>query len=212
MDALILIDLQNDFMPGGALAVPEGDRVVPVANRMIERFGLVLATQDWHPADHSSFAGNHPGCQVGEVIDVGGVRQTLWPAHCVQKTWGAELVAGLNTSGIDGTFLKGTDSDIDSYSAFFDNAHRKSTGLDRFLRQAGVDHVYLLGLATDYCVLFSALDARALGFTATLIEDGCRGVELKPGDTECAIRKMQDAGVAVIVSAEVNAQEGSGHH
>lgn len=205
-DALILIDLQYDFMPGGSLGVPEGDQVVPVANRLVQAFDFVVATQDWHPRNHSSFASNHPGHAVGEVIESDGISQILWPDHCVQNTPGARLVSGLDTTSMREIFRKGTDPAIDSYSAFFDNAHRKSTGLGDYLKAEGVDRVWLMGLATDYCVRFSALDARALGFDTVLIEDGCRGVELGQGDTARAVAEMREAGVHVRLSREVAVQ------
>jgi len=209
MNALILVDIQNDFVPGGALAVQDGDAVVPVANRLqqIGRFDVVVATQDWHPPDHGSFAANHPGRKPGEVIQLNGLPQVLWPVHCVQNTQGARFVDGLVTTGIDQIFTKGTDPAVDSYSGFFDNGHRRSTGLGDFLKNRGVTDVYILGLATDYCVKFTALDARTLGFNTFLIEDGCRGVELEPGDVERAIQEMQAAGVTITNSREV--QRGS---
>ena len=200
---LILVDLQNDFMPSGALGVPEGDQVVGVANKLQEFFGLVLATQDWHPPDHSSFARNHPGRQIGDVIDIDGISQVLWPAHCVQNTAGAALVSTLETARIGRVFYKGTNPAIDSYSAFFDNGHRQSTGLGEYLTQTGVEAVHIVGLATDYCVKYSALDARELGFPTTVIEDGVRGVELQPGDGERAIEEMRLSGVQVQTSREV---------
>ena len=176
--ALILVDLQNDFCPGGALAVSQGDRVVPVANRLLEAavFELVVATQDWHPRHHGSFAVNHSGRSVGETIDLEGLEQILWPVHCVQGTPGAELVSTLKTRFVEKTFHKGTDPRIDSYSTFFDNAKRRSTGLESFLRGHGVESVYLLGLATDYCVKYSALDGARLGFQTRVVTDGCRGL------------------------------------
>lgn len=203
MRALILVDLQNDFMPGGALGVPEGDQVVPIANQMQKVFDFVVATQDWHPRDHGSFAQNHPGREVGELIDLDGISQILWPVHCVQNSHGSELVSTLDTTRIRRVFRKGTDPNIDSYSAFFDNGHRQSTGLTVYLREHGVREVYLLGLATDYCVKFSALDARQVGFTTTVIEDGCRGVELHEGDVENAIEEMRVEGVGFRTSSEV---------
>lgn len=172
--ALILVDLQNDFMPGGALPVPDGDAVVPVANRLMTGFELVVATQDWHPPDHLSFAANHPGRKPGDVIDLGGVRQVLWPAHCVQGTPGAAFHRDLDLRGVHHVVRKGTDREIDSYSGFFDNAHRKATGLEAFLRSRGVVELAIMGLATDYCVRFTAEDARALGFRVALIPEGCR--------------------------------------
>ena len=200
MRALILVDLQNDFMPGGALAVPDGDKVVPVANQVQRFFEIVVATQDWHPADHGSFAPNHSGSEVGDIIDLDGIPQVLWPRHCVQKTRGAELVSDLDRTRIRKIFHKGTDPTIDSYSTFFDNGHRHSTGLGDYLREQGVDEVYLMGLATDYCVKFSGLDARELGFPASVIEDGCRGVELEPGDVARALEEMREAEVAFVRS------------
>ena len=200
MNALILVDIQNDFVPGGALAVLEGDRVAAVANRLVPHFDLVVATQDWHPGDHQSFASQHPGKQVGEVVELYGLRQILWPDHCVGQTHGADFVEGLNVDAIDHVVRKGSDRAIDSYSGFFDNARRRSTGLDDFLKGQGVDRVFIMGLATDYCVKFTALDAVELGFETHLIEDGCRGVDLNPGDAERAIEEMRDAGVRVLDS------------
>jgi len=205
MNALILVDIQNDFVPGGALAVQDGDAVVPVANRLQQDgwFDVIAATQDWHPPDHGSFAANHQGHKPGELIQLNGLTQVLWPVHCVQNTHGAQFVAGLARDGIDQVFPKGTDPAVDSYSGFFDNGHRRSTGLGDFLKDRGVTDVYVLGLATDYCVKFTALDARQLGFNTYLVEDGCRGVELKPGDTSRAIEQMKTAGVTVICSRDI---------
>lgn len=196
--ALILVDIQNDFCPGGALAVAHGDEVVDVANRVQAGwFDRIVATQDWHPPDHASFAVNHPDRQPGEVIQLNGMDQVLWPAHCVQGTPGAEFHPRLDLSRIARVFQKGTDRAIDSYSGFFDNGHKKSTGLADYLRGEGITDVYVLGLATDYCVKYTALDARREGFNTFLIEDGCRGVELKPGDTMRAIGEMKVAGVVI---------------
>ena len=205
MNALILVDIQNDFVPGGALAVPAGDSVVPIANRLQDsgRFDLIVATQDWHPAEHGSFAANHPGRRPGEVIDLNGLPQILWPVHCVCETPGAEFVDGLGTMKITKVFAKGTDPAVDSYSGFFDNGHRKSTGLGEFLPRRGVTDVYVCGLATDYCVKFTALDARQLGFNTFLVEDASRGVNLKPGDVERAVEEMRAAGVKVVRSDDV---------
>jgi nicotinamidase/pyrazinamidase len=203
MRALILVDIQNDFLPGGALAVPDGDAVVPVANALMPGFSLVVATQDWHPADHGSFAANHPGRRPGEVIALGGLAQVLWPVHCVQGTRGAEFADGLDRGRIGRVFVKGTDPEIDSYSGFFDNERRKSTGLGEFLRAAGVDEVVVLGLATDYCVRFTALDALSLGLRTVLVVDGCRGVELQAGDSARAIEAVRAAGGVVVTSAEL---------
>ncbi|HJW95216.1 MAG TPA: bifunctional nicotinamidase/pyrazinamidase [Thermoanaerobaculia bacterium] len=201
--ALIIVDIQNDFIPGGSLAVAQGDEVVPVANRMQERFELVIATQDWHPANHGSFASNHDGHKPGDVIELAGIPQVLWPDHCVQGSRGAEFHRGLDLSGVTRIFRKGIDPAIDSYSAFFDNAHRRATGLGDYLRDEAVTDVYILGLATDYCVKFSALDAVQLGFKTHVIEDGCRGVELHPGDVAKSIEEMRNAGVEITKSTEV---------
>lgn len=200
MKALILIDIQNDFLPGGALAVPQGDEVVPVANRVIPRFPLVVATQDWHPANHGSFASQYAGRKPGEMGELAGLPQVLWPDHCVQNTGGAAFAPGLATRPVARVFPKGTDPNIDSYSGFFDNGHRKATGLGDYLRHQGVKDVYLLGLATDYCVKATALDARQLDFNTHLIVDGCRGVNLQPGDDARAIEEMKAAGVHLIQS------------
>src|SRR3954464_12124852 len=162
VNALIIVDLQIDFCPGGALPVPQGDLVIPIINRLQEKFELIIATQDWHPANHGSFAANHPGCRIGEMIDLNGLPQILWPMHCVQNTAGAEFAPTLETDRIERIFQKGTDPAIDSYSGFFDNGHRKATGLGDYLKQRGVKSIYIAGLATDYCVKFTALDARAL--------------------------------------------------
>jgi nicotinamidase/pyrazinamidase len=209
MNALILVDLQNDFVPGGALPVTEGDAVVPVANRLLREgdFDLVVATQDWHPPDHGSFAANHPGRKPGEVIDLDGLRQILWPVHCVQNSAGAAFLPGLDMARVEEVFQKGTDPRIDSYSGFFDNGHRKATGLGEYLKSKGVTEVYVLGLATDYCVRFTALDALQLGFRTHLVEDASRGVNLKPGDVQRAVEEMRAAGVAVTRSDELLAGE-----
>lgn len=203
MKALILVDIQNDFLPGGTLAVPHGNQVVPVANRVQRFFETVVATQDWHPAAHGSFAVHHAGKKPGDLITLGGLPQVLWPTHCVQGTRGAEFAPGLETARITKTFPKGTDQEIDSYSGFFDNGHRKATGLGEYLRNLGVREVYVLGLATDYCVKATALDAQQLGFETHLIVDGCRGVELAPGDVQRALDAMRNAGVKIVTSEKL---------
>ena len=205
MKALILVDLQNDFLPGGALAVAEGDQVVPVANRVQSYFELVVATQDWHPAEHASFAANHAGRRPGDTIELAGLPQVLWPMHCVQHTPGAAFSAQLDLSRVAHVVRKGTDPQIDSYSGFFDNGRRKATELDAILKRHEVDDLFVLGLATDYCVKFTALDARQLGYRTTLIVDACRGVNLQPGDVERAIDEMHRAGVHVVESGDLRA-------
>lgn len=198
MTCLILIDLQNDFMPGGALPVPRGNEVLAVANRLASRFAYVVATQDWHPGDHRSFASQHPGYKPGDIIQLAGLDQVLWPDHCVQESPGAEFHEGLDRSLVHAVFRKGTDRNLDSYSAFFDNAHRRSTGLGEHLRQRGVDEVYLLGLATEYCVKFSAMDAVALGMRTRVLHEGCRGIDLSRGDVQRAWDEMLEAGIDVV--------------
>lgn len=169
MQALILVDIQQDFLPGGALAVPEGDRIIPVVNEMQADYPLVIATQDWHPVNHMSFAVNHPGRKPFDVIEWKGMSQTLWPVHCVQNSPGAEFSPLLQTDRVEAIFRKGTDPDIDSYSGFFDNGHLKSTGLAGYLREKGVDEVVIAGLAGDICVFYTAMDALEHGFKATII-------------------------------------------
>ncbi len=201
--ALILVDIQNDFLPGGTLAVPQGNEVITTANRLIEKFQLVVATQDWHPAGHGSFASQYQGREVGESVLLGDLQQILWPDHCVQGTPGAEFAAPLNAAGIQRVFRKGTDPMIDSYSGFFDNGHRRSTGLSDFLTAEDVGRVIIVGLATDYCVKFTAMDAVELGFETILVEDGCRGVDLNPDDSQTAIAAMSSAGVSICLSADI---------
>lgn len=201
MHALIVVDIQNDFLPGGALAVPDGDATIAVANAVMPAFDVVVATQDWHPPGHHSFAAQHPGHAVGEVLEVGGVPQVLWPVHCVEDTPGAAFAAALETRRFTAVFRKGMDPAVDSYSGFFDNGRRHATGLGEWLRARQVTRVSVLGLATDYCVKFTALDAVDLGFRTRLIVDGCRAVELAPGDAGRALAAMQAAGVEVIDSA-----------
>jgi nicotinamidase/pyrazinamidase len=197
-EALLLVDIQRDFLPGGGLAVPDGDAIIPVVNQLIPQFELVLACKDWHPHDHGSFASQHPGKKPGDVIVLNGLDQILWPDHCVVHTPGAEFAPGLNTHGIHEVFLKGTDPTIDSYSAFFDNGHRKNTGLGPYLKEKAVEKVFMVGLAIDYCVKFSALDAHQLGFQTTVIKQGVRGVELNPGDCDKAFQEMVQAGIEVM--------------
>ena len=197
MKTLIVVDVQNDFLPGGALAVPGGDEVVPVINALQGGFDLIVATQDWHPADHGSFAANHSERQPGDRIELDGLEQVLWPVHCVQGLSGADFAPGLDRSRWAAVFRKGTDPHIDSYSGFFDNGHRRATGLGAFLRERGATELWVAGLATDYCVMFTALDARQEGFAVHLIENACRGVELRPGDTARAVQEMRAAGVQV---------------
>jgi len=203
MRALILVDLQNDFLPGGALAVPHGDEVIPIANKMQGRFELVVATQDWHPPNHGSFAANHPSKKPGDRIILDGIEQILWPVHCVQNTHGAEFAPSFDTSCIAHVFHKGTERNIDSYSTFFDNAHRRHTGLAHYLEKRGIKDIYLMGLALDYCVKYSTLDARQLGLNTHVIVDGCRGIELESGDINRALDEMKRAGAVLLKSSDL---------
>lgn len=194
MQALIIVDMQNDFCPGGALPVPQGDQIVPGINDLQNRFDLIVATKDWHPPDHLSFASNHRGKSPGDIIELYGLRQILWPDHCVQNSRGAELVRALKREKIAKVFLKGTQKHIDSYSAFFDNGHEESTGLGDYLREKGVGRIFLVGLAADYCLKYTALDGLQLGFEVFVVRDATRGVELAPGDTEKAFQDIENAG------------------
>ncbi len=203
MKTLVLVDIQNDFLPGGALAVPDGDAIVPVVNRLLPRFDLVVTTQDWHPADHGSFAANHPGKQPFENITLNGLPQTLWPAHCVQNTGGACFSPGLDTRRVERVFPKGTDARVDSYSGLFDNGRRSSTGLAEWLKEKGAQELWVCGLATDFCVKFTALDAVAEGFRVNLITDACRGIDLPAGNIAAALAEMQAAGVRLVTSQDL---------
>ena len=180
--------------------MPHGDEVVPLANKLQGRFELVLATQDWHPADHGSFAANHPGKKPGDRIILDDIEQILWPVHCVQNTHGAGFAPSFDTSRIAHVFHKGIDP---RYSTFFDNAHRRRTGLGEYLKERSINDVYLLGLALDYCVKYSALDARHLGFNTHIILDGCRGIGLAPGDIDRAIDEMTEAGAILLQSHDL---------
>ena len=198
-DVLLAVDVQNDFCPGGALAVPQGDEVVPVVNRLGEHFRHVVMTQDWHPRDHRSFASAHPGRKPFETIELPYGRQTLWPDHCVQNTSGAAFHPRLHLPHTEMVVRKGFRRDIDSYSAFRENDQRTTTGLAGYLRERGFARVFLAGLATDFCVHYSAVDARREGFAAVVIEDGCRAIELD-GSLAAAWQRMQSAGVERLTS------------
>lgn len=193
-DVLLVVDVQNDFCPGGALAVPKGDEVVPVINRLGERFAHVVMTQDWHPRHHRSFASAHPGRKPFETIELPYGRQTLWPDHCVQDTPGAAFHSRLDLPRAEMVVRKGFRRDIDSYSAFCENDRRTTTGLAGYLRERGFARVFLVGLATDFCVHYSAVDARRAGFAVVLIEDACRAIDLD-GSLAAALRQLQAAGV-----------------
>jgi nicotinamidase/pyrazinamidase len=202
--ALLVIDVQNDFCPGGRLAVDRGDEVVAVINGIMPAFPRVVATQDWHPPTHVSFASNHPGARPLDSVDVGGTAQVLWPDHCVQGTRGAGLHPALDVRPVCLLLRKGMRPGLDSYSAFFENDSVTSTGLSHWLRGLGVAELFLCGLATDYCVRASAIDARALGFPVALVQDACRGVDFPVGSVAKALDDMARAGVRLVSAAEVS--------
>jgi len=192
---LIVTDVQNDFCPGGALAIPEGDQVVPVVNQLAERFAHVILTQDWHCAGHLSFASSHPGKKPYDTVEMPYGRQILWPDHCIQGTPGADFHPALCIPRCELIVRKGYDRQIDSYSAFFENDRQTPTGLAGYLRDRGLTRQFLVGLATDFCVAYSALDARRLGFEVTVIEQGCRGIDVD-GSLAAAWQQMAQAGVS----------------
>ena len=201
-DALIVVDVQNDFCPGGALAVPEGDAVIPVIQRIAPVFEHIVLTQDWHPEGHCSFASSYAGKKAGDVVLVGGEEQRLWPDHCVQGTQGAEIHPDLKLERAELILRKGFRKEVDSYSAFFENAHRTPTGLAGYCRERGLERMFFVGLAYDFCVGFSALDARRCGFEALVIKDACRAI-----DVEGSVARMEAgfgrAGVKVVASEEL---------
>lgn len=204
MKALLLVDLQNDFLPGGALPVLHGDEIIPIIQEIIHYpFDLIVATKDWHPSNHGSFANNHVDKKIGEHINLVGIDQVLWPAHCVQGTWGSEFAPGWESTEIDRVFYKGTDPNIDSYSIFYDNSERRTTGLENYLREKSIKEVYVAGLATDYCVKYSVLDAIRLGFQPYVIVDACRGINLDENDTHKALQVMQMAGAVLLPFREL---------
>ncbi len=202
-DVLLVVDIQNDFCPGGALAVPRGDEVVPVANRLGERFEHAVLTQDWHPRGHGSFASAHPGRKPFEPIALPYGTQTLWPDHCVQDTPGAAFHPALHLPRAEMVVRKGYRKAIDSYSAFYENDRRTPTGLAGYLRERGFTRVVLVGLATDFCVHYSAVDARREGFGAVVVEEGCRAIDLD-GSLAAAMRQMAAAGVERLTSNAID--------
>jgi nicotinamidase/pyrazinamidase len=201
--ALLIIDVQNDFCPGGSLAVPDGDAVVPVINCLMEKFTAVIATQDWHPSGHVSFASNHRGKEPHESIMVEGRAQMLWPDHCVAGTRGAELHGELNRSGVGLILRKGMRPGLDSYSAFYENDRGTSTGLNGYLRELGITRLFLCGLASDVCVFFSAMDGVRLGYGTTVIRDGVRGVDVPPGNIADTEEQMRREGVKFLQSTDL---------
>jgi nicotinamidase/pyrazinamidase len=196
MRTLVIVDVQNDFLPGGSLPVPEGDHIVPVINWLAPDFDLIVATQDWHPRDHKSFASNHPHKQAFEKILLNGAEQTLWPHHCVQGTLGAEFPDGLEMNLVSAIFRKGMDPELDSYSAFWDNHHLRSTGLSGYLREKGSKELYFCGLATDICVYYSILDALKEGFDVSLLSEATRPLD----QIELArqVKNLQKTGVKIM--------------
>lgn len=205
MTALIIVDLQNDFLPKGSLAVADGDQIIPLINKLLAHpfFNICVATQDWHPANHVSFASNHPNQSVGDVITWHNSQQILWPDHCLQNSTGAQLSSVLAITSLDHRIHKGCDPDIDSYSAFFDNDHSHNTGLAQYLHEKNITDIYIAGLTTDYCVKFTALDALKLNFNTFVIADACKGVNIHEGDANAALKCMQQAGVHVIHSDDI---------
>ena len=201
MRALLLIDIQNDFLPGGRLAVPAGDEIISLVNALQPQFDLVVATQDWHPAGHQSFASSHAGRQQFEQIDLHGLPQVLWPDHCIQASDGAALAPALQTERIEAIFRKGMNPEIDSYSAFFDNGHRKSTDLADYLHGRGVTEVVVAGLAADYCVYYSALDALAAGFATTIVTDATRAIS--PNGWAAAQTDLRTKGARLVKAAQL---------
>ncbi|MBP7734575.1 MAG: bifunctional nicotinamidase/pyrazinamidase [Spirochaetes bacterium] len=202
-DVLIVTDVQNDFCPGGALAVGEGDRIVPVINGIIDRFHRIVATQDWHPKHHMSFASNHPGKKPYDQVELGGIPQTLWPDHCVAGTAGAGFHPGLNPDRFDVIVRKGTNPAVDSYSAFLENDKKTRTGLDGYLKSINAGRVFFCGLATDYCVFYSAMDAASFGFDTLVILDACRGIDVPAGSIDRSIGEMKSRGIRLIESGEL---------
>lgn len=203
MTALILVDVQNDFFPGGALAIKDGDKIIPVINQLLTLpFETIIATQDWHPSDHGSFASVH-GKQPGEHVTIQGVDQILWPTHCVQGTHGADFAPGWDVQRLQKIIHKGVDKNVDSYSTFFDNEHRRATGLNDYLKEKMIKDVYIAGVATDYCVKFSVLDALELGYNVYVIADACKGVNLIAEDSKKALDDMRYAGAHIIESQHV---------
>lgn len=202
MKALIIIDVQNDFLPGGSLEVPLSDKIIPVINDITQSFDLVVATQDWHPADHKSFASNHYDTKPFDKIVLHGSVQILWPDHCVQGTDGAAISTGIDTKKIAAIFRKGMDREIDSYSAFFDNDHKSSTGLAGYLKEKDIKEVFFCGLAADICVYYSILDAVNEGFQVYLVEDASQPLDQsKFDDLKC---DLAQAGVRIITSYDIN--------
>ena len=195
-EVLLIVDVQNDFCPGGALAVPRGDEIVPALNRLAAEFTHVILTQDWHPRGHASFASSHPGKQPFDAVDLSYGVQILWPDHCVQGTQGAAFHPGLDVQHAELVLRKGFRSTIDSYSAFRENDRRTPTGLANYLRERGFERITVCGLATDFCVFYSAIDGREAGFAVDIATSACRGIDMD-GSLARAMRSMSEAGVTI---------------
>jgi nicotinamidase/pyrazinamidase len=202
--ALIIVDVQNDFLPGGALAVNDGDKIIPIINDLQKEFDFIVATQDWHPSNHGSFADNHEGKEIGEFIDLNGINQILWPVHCVQGSFGAEFHKDLKRDKWKAIFQKGLNPLVDSYSGFFDNNKQGDTGLSDYLKTHGIKEVFICGLATDYCVKFTVFDAVVEGFKTFLISDATQAVNIHPKDYDIALEQMKDMGAAIIHRGSVH--------
>jgi nicotinamidase/pyrazinamidase len=202
-DILLVVDIQNDFCPGGALPVHNGDQVIPVINRIMDRFYRVVATQDWHPQNHVSFASNHPGKRPYDQIRIGDIMQTLWPDHCVPGTRGAAFHKDLRTDRFDLVVRKGSHPAVDSYSAFLENDKIIKTGLDGYLKSVAAERVFLAGLATDYCVFYSAMDAVSFGFDTAVVIDACRGIDIPENNIDISIQTMKKKGITIITSEKL---------
>lgn len=202
-DALLLVDIQNDFMPGGALEVIDGDQIIPAVSHLIQLpFETIIASKDWHPKNHVSFAATHKK-HVGDILEKEQVKQILWPVHCVENTPGSEFYPGWDTEKVHKIFHKGTNPQIDSYSAFYDNERIKSTGLGDYLLKHDVTRIFIAGLTTEYCVKYSALDAISMGFHVYVVADACRGVNLHPNDSKKALKEMEAFGAVIVTSDQV---------
>ncbi len=203
--ALIVVDVQNDFCEGGALEVKNGEKVIPVINNLVKsgKFDLIIATQDWHPRNHKSFASNHKNKNIYDVIKLYGITQVLWPDHCIQRTKGAKFHPLLNLGNKYKVFKKGKNPKIDSYSGFYDNDHKSSTGLAEYLKKKGVENVYITGLATDYCVKFTALDSVKEGFKTFVIKDAVKGVNINKEDSKKSFSEMKNCGIKIVMSKSV---------
>lgn len=200
-EALIIVDIQNDFLPGGSLAVPGGDEIIPIINLLQNRFDLVVATQDWHPSNHKSFASAHPDKQEHEAIELNGLHQVLWPDHCVQGTEGAAFSTKLNDNKIEATFRKGMDPEIDSYSGFYDNGRRKRTGMGGYLKERDIKTIYICGIAADFCVYYTAIDGLDLGFEVFIIENASRAINID--GYEIAMKDFKEKNGKLITSTDL---------